>query len=50
MLCLRLLLLQEIDDESLVLHDEVVRETLRLQIVAKVFSPLRVEGLQDSKL
>lgn len=47
---LSLLLLQEVDDESLVVHYEVVREPFCLQIVTKVFAPVRVKGLQSSKL
>lgn len=50
MLRLRLLLFQKVDNESLIFHDEVIRETLRPQIVAEVVSPLRVERLKNSEL
>lgn len=50
MLCLGLLLLQEFHNEILVLFDEVVGEPLRPQIVAKVFSPIRIKSLEDGEL
>lgn len=49
-LCLGLLLLQELDNEILVLLDKVIGEAFRPQIVAKVFSPVGVESLQDGEL
>lgn len=50
MLRLRLFLFQEIDDESLIIHYEVICKTLCLEVVAKVFSPIGVEGFENSKL
>lgn len=49
-LLFRLLLFQKVNDKVLILPDEVVRQALRLQIVAKMVSPLRVEGFQGSEL
>jgi hypothetical protein len=45
-----LLLFQEVDDEVLVVLDEVIVQTVSLELLAKVLSPVRVEGLEGRKL
>jgi hypothetical protein len=45
-----LLLLQKVDDEVLVVLDEVVVQPVGLKLLAKVFPPVRIEGLEGRKL
>lgn len=45
-----LLLLQEVDDEVLVVLDEVVVQSIGLELLSKVFPPVRVERLKRCKL
>lgn len=45
-----LLLLEKVDDEVLVVLDEIVVQSIRLEFLAKVFPPVRVEGLERRKL
>lgn len=45
-----LLLLKEVDNELLVVQNKIIREAFLLEIVTKVLSPLRVKGIQYSKL
>lgn len=46
---LLLLLPQKVDDKLLVVLDEVVRQALVLQILAKMLPPKRVERIQQSE-
>lgn len=50
MLRLSLLLLEEIDDEGLVLHYEVVRKAFGPQVIAKVVPPVGIECFQHGEL
>lgn len=50
MLRLCLFLLQEVDDESLIIHYEVICKTLRFEVVTKMFPPVGIESFQHSKL
>lgn len=50
MLRLSLLLLQKVDNESLVFHDEVIGEAFCLQVVAKMVAPFGVERLEHGEL
>lgn len=50
MLRLSLLLPQEVDDEGLVVHYEIIRQTLGFQVIAKMLPPLGVECFERSEL
>lgn len=50
MLGLGLLLLQEVDDEGLIVHYKVVRQTLGLQVITEMVSPVGIERFEGSKL
>lgn len=47
---LLLLLLQEINNKLLILLNEVVRQSLVLEVLAKVFAPQGVKSVEQSKL
>lgn len=49
MLRLGLLLPQEVDNKVLVLLYEVIRETLLFQVIAKMFPPLGIKGLENAE-
>lgn len=50
MLRLRLLLLEEIDDEVLIVFYEVIRKAFTSQVITKVLSPFGIESLEGHKL
>jgi hypothetical protein len=47
---LLLLIPQEIDNKFLILFDEIIRESLVIQVLAIILSPARIEGVEEGKI